>query len=317
MLNKKTGLIALLAGFAASEIMAGTITNYASGDVLVCFRKGAIDMVVDAGPISTFTGAAHNQVIPISQYTGTQLAAVGTNGVSWSAFTWLTNGNVLYMTRARASLNSQTTPWLDQTPTAQAGVGVRMGSIPSGALDQLTANVYPVSSSTAVVEDDDSANPPYSENYPDGTSYHVSLAGSYGSDFDGKFQGNPENTTPGNFITSGTPNRSDLYQMNPTLGFARATYLGYFEFQTDGSMVYVAYPTGVAAISSIGRSGNVTTLNYTTGTYGTYTLLETNNLAAPYSTWPAIQTLSTGDIATHIANDTTTDTNRFYIIVGQ
>jgi len=40
MLNKKTGLIALLAGFAAGEILAGTLTNYATGDVLLCFRNG-------------------------------------------------------------------------------------------------------------------------------------------------------------------------------------------------------------------------------------------------------------------------------------
>ena len=68
-------------------------------------------MVVDAGPISTFTGAAHNHRIPITQYTGTQLAQVGTNGVSWSAFTWLSD-NTLFITRPRTSLNQQTTPWL-------------------------------------------------------------------------------------------------------------------------------------------------------------------------------------------------------------
>ena len=68
-------------------------------------------MVVDAGPISTLTnGVTPNQRIPITQYTGTQLAAVGTNGVSWSAFTW-SSDNTLFVTKARTSLNDQTTPW--------------------------------------------------------------------------------------------------------------------------------------------------------------------------------------------------------------
>ncbi len=49
MLNKKVGLIALLTSVAASGVWAGTLTNYAVGDVLVCFRKGGNDMVVDAG----------------------------------------------------------------------------------------------------------------------------------------------------------------------------------------------------------------------------------------------------------------------------
>ena len=86
---KKTGLLALLAIVGFSDGWAGTVTNYTIGDVLVCFRKGGNDMVVDAGPISAFTGAAANQRIPITQYTGAQLAQVGTNSVSWSAFAWL------------------------------------------------------------------------------------------------------------------------------------------------------------------------------------------------------------------------------------
>ena len=81
MLNKKLGLIALITGVAASGVLAttDTITNFTTGDVLVCFQKGGVDMVVDAGPVSAFTGATHNQVIPITQYTGAQLAQVGTN----------------------------------------------------------------------------------------------------------------------------------------------------------------------------------------------------------------------------------------------
>jgi len=315
MLNKKTGLIALLVGFAASEIMAGTIASYATGDVLVCFRKGSVDMVVDAGPITTLTGASHNQRIPITQYTGTQLAAVGTNGVSWSAFTWLSD-NTLFVTKARTSLEVQTTPWLADSSPAQAGADARMASIPPGALDELNLLVYPVSTSTAVVEEDSSAGNP---NYTHGVSYHDALAGATGGNFDGKFQGNPENTTLANFIANGVVVRSDFYQMNPTSGFARGTYLGYFEFSTNGAMTYVAYPNTVPIIKSISRAGNTTTINYTTGTYGTYTLRGTNSLTSgtAITNWPAISTLSTGDNSTHITTDTTADPVRFYIINAQ
>jgi hypothetical protein len=54
MPNKKLGLIAILVSVAAGEIWAGTLSSYAVGDVLLCFRKsggGANDLVVDAGPI--------------------------------------------------------------------------------------------------------------------------------------------------------------------------------------------------------------------------------------------------------------------------
>src|SRR5262245_7601606 len=120
MMNKKIGLVALLAGFAASEVSAGTLTNYAVGDVLVCFRKGGNDLVVDAGPISTFTSATPNQRITIGQYSGTQLGVVGINAMSWSAFTWQTD-NTLFVTKARASLDVQASPWQAKSSSAQHG----------------------------------------------------------------------------------------------------------------------------------------------------------------------------------------------------
>jgi hypothetical protein len=316
MLNKKVGLIALLTSVAASGVWAGTLTNYAVGDVLVCFRKGGNDMVVDAGPFSALTNAAANQRIPITQYTGTQLAAVGTNGVSWSAFTWLSD-NTLFVTRARTSLNVQTTPWTAQRSSVQAGTVARMVTIPPGALDQLTLHIYPVSTPTAVVEQDNSAD---NANYPDGTSYGDALNGAFGGNFDGAFAGNPENTTLNNFTTSGQVIRSDFYQLTPTTAYGQqGKWLGYFELSTNGTTTYVAYPSTTPVIASMTRSGNLTTITYTTGLYGTYTLRGINNLTSgtAMASWPAIATLTSGDTATHTITDTTTDNVRFYTITAQ
>ncbi|MGO9586759.1 MAG: hypothetical protein ACLP2Y_11245 [Limisphaerales bacterium] len=313
MLNKKVGLIALLTSVAASGVWAGTITNFAVGDVLVCFRKGGNDMVVDAGQISALTGASANQRISISEYTGTQLAAVGTNGVSWSAFAWLSD-NTLFMTRPRTSVNSQTSPWQTASSPAQGGVVQRTVTIPPGALDELTLN--PVSTPTAVVEEDSSDGNP---NYTDGVSYHDALAGAYGSDFDGKFQGNPENTTANTFTTSGNVVRSDFYQLTPSSPSVAGTWVGYFELSTNGAMTYVAYPSTPAVFASVSRSGAVNTITYTTGLYGTYTLRATNNLTSGTAmiNWPAIATLTSGDTKTHTITDTTTDNVRFYTITAQ
>ena len=311
MPNKKLGLIAILVGVAASNIPAGTITNYAVGDVLVCFRQGGNDMVVDAGPISTFTGAPHNQRIPITQYTGTQLAAVGTNSVSWSAFTWL-GDNTLFMTRPRSSLALQSTPW-NSAGSSQSGVVGQMQSIPPGALDALNLAVYAQSTETAVIEEDNSDG---NLNYPNGQSYHKALAGSYGGNWAGKFQGNPEITTPANFTTKATVVRSDFYQLSPTAS-AQGTWLGYFELNTNGAMSYVAYPTTTPLINTFSRSGSTNTISYKSGLYGTYSLLATNKASAPQSTWPVITTLSTGDTLNHTVQDIDTTSNKFYIIQGQ
>ena len=315
MITKKTRLIALLACVAAGELQAGTLTNYAVGDVLVCFRKGGNDMVVDAGPITTLTNAAVNQKIPITQYTGDQLASVGTNGVSWSAFAWAAD-NTLFVTRARTSLDSQTVAWPSKGSSVQAGTVLRMATVPVGALDQYTAMVYPATTAAAVIEEDDSSGNP---NYPNGASYHDALAGAYGGQFNGTFVGNPENTTLGSFTTGGQVVRSDFYRMSPASGNPPGKWLGYFELNTNGAMTYVAYPTTTPVISSISRSGNTSAISYKTGLYGTYTLRGTNDLgtgAAP-NAWPAIGTLTSGDTAAHVYNDNTADNARFYIITAQ
>ena len=324
MLNKKTGLIALLAGFAASELAAGTLSSFAVGDVLVCFRNGgANDLVVDAGPISTFTSATPNQAIPITQYTGDQLAYVSTNAVSWSAFTWydtsVSPNWTLFVTKPRSSLDIQTAPWQDKSPGNQQLTGGRMATIPPGTVDEAayipSGALSTLNTATAVLEGDISASNPA---YKTGQSYRDALLGAYGSQFNGSFQGNPENTTPAIFTTSGTVVRSDFYQLTPTSGYGLGTYLGYFEFSTNGAMTYVAYPTAVPVIKSISRSGATTTITYTTGTYGTYTLLATNDLTAPIATWPAISPLSSGDTLTHTITDTDSSSiNKFYIIQAQ
>ena len=321
MLNKKLGLIALITGVAASGVWATqvthTITNFTSGDVLVCFQKGGVDMVVDAGPITTFTGATHNQVIPITQYTGAQLAQVGTNGVSWSAFAWQSD-NTIFVTRARSSLNQQTVPWVAANSPVQNGVIGQMATIPPGALDELNLAIYPQSTPTAVVEEGNSVNPA-NPNYTDGLSYQDALAGSYGSAFDGKFQGSPENTTPSTFVTSGNVVRSDFYQMTPTgSSNVKGTWLGYFELNPTGAMTFVAKPTTPPVLSTFVRNGNTATITYKSGLYGTYNLLATNDASAPLSTWPVIgSNLSSGDNSTHTVQDTDSTTNKFYIIVGQ
>jgi hypothetical protein len=321
MINKKIGLIAMLASFAGGALWAGDFSSsssYAVGDVLVCFRNGSLDLVVDAGQVSTLTSASANQRIPLSPYySASQFdAAFGNpNSISWSAFTWL-NDNTLFMTKARTSLNKQTSPWATESSDSQNNTVLRMQTIPPGANANLAFNG--ANTSTAVIEQDSSVDNP---NYPlpGEQSYHDALFGSgaYGATFYGTFVGDPENTTPGNFTTSGTVVRSDFYQLTPSSGNGK--FLGYFEMATDGTMTYVAYPSAIPVLKSIAHSGSTSTINYTTGLYGTYTLRGTNTLSSGVSAtnWPAITTLTSGDTLTHTYMDIDSSPNKFYIITAQ
>jgi len=318
MINKKTGLTVLLASLAAGELMAGTLGNYASGDVLLCFRNSTSDLVVDVGQLSTLTNLTANSRYTISTYTTAQLTTAGTfgnspvglNGTSWSAFSW-TPDNTLFVTRPRSGPNTATVPWYDQMNSIQNGVTVRMQAIPPGATNQIAYDSN--NSSTAILEPDSDTS------YFVGSSYGTAINGGYGGNFSGDFQGNPENTTPGSFSTSGTVQCSDFYQMTPNNGFIRGKYLGYFELNTNGVMTYVAYPITPAVFQSISRSGNQTTIYYTTGVNGTYTLRNNTSLTSgtPILGWTSVATLSSGDTATHSITFTDNNSTSFYTITAQ
>ena len=116
MLNKKVGLVAVLLGLTVGELFAGTLSSYSVGDVLLCFRKsgGANDLVVDLGPVSALTNAAPNTRIPVTQYTGAQLAVIGTNNLIGRLFIWFDNTVTptsldwtLFASNPRPSVNTQ------------------------------------------------------------------------------------------------------------------------------------------------------------------------------------------------------------------
>jgi hypothetical protein len=322
MINKKIGLVILLAMVAASSIWAGDFSGlytFTSGDIMLCFRKngGANDLVVDVGSVTNYINLAPNQRYTITNYTGAQLGYVGTNAVSWSAFTYL-DDNTIFMSEARSSLNSQTTPWASQSSAAQGLFVNNVYTIPPGAYDN--RNYKPQNTIKAVVEPDSSESSLAS--YPDGTSYHSTIDPGNAGDFTfgGTFTGNPENTTPANFTTAGAVVRSDFYQIPPSDSGNPVKYLGYFEFSTNGVMTYVAYPTSgtitAPTIVSITRSGTTNTITFTTGATGTYTLLGTNNLTAPQSTWPPISSVP-GNNAQQSLTDVNTNGTGFYIIRAQ
>ena len=320
MLNKKIGLIALFAGLAAGEIMAGTLTSFTTGDLLLCFRNGGTkNLVVDVGQYTIYTNGTPNQRIPINQYTNTQIAfAFGdANNLNWSAFGWL-DDNTLFVTKKRVALNTQSATPSSANNGVQASAAQNMAPVQVGANYQFASGPYTANSTAAAV-----VEPQGASSYPQltGQSYYNALFGGLSSPtFGGTLStGDPENVTGVSFSTSGSVVRSDLYQVPTGSGKANVKYLGYFELAPDGSATFVAKPSTIPVIKSISRNGNDSVISYTTGLYGTYTLRGAASLTA-YSNqtnWPALATLVSGDTTTHSVTNTTTAAIQFYTITAQ
>ena len=313
MLKRKIGLITLLAGLTTSPLFAdNTLTNFTAGNVLICFRAGSgQDLVVDVGPIDTFIGYAQGSTNAITDFSS-QLSVIGLNAANWQVFAWKSD-NSLYITRPRTGdLNGQSTPYHNQTAVQQNQIAGRMAYVPSGAaFSYLPPNTFdPVNSTAAsVIESDDDSTYYYGKSY--GGAYNGGTKGKWGN----LFQANAENSLSGNFTTANKVARADLYLLTPDpTSTSDALFLGYFELAPNGTMTYVAYPATRPTVQSFARSGGSTTITYTTGLYGTYTLMGSTSPTSP--SWTSLGTLSTGDTATHTTNFTTTATVQFYKIQG-
>jgi|GEM_PF-741555 len=317
-----------LSAVVLTQVEANTFP-YVSGDVLLCIRKsptGAQDLLVNVGNISYFTNLAPNTTVPISTYTGTQLGQVGTNSIAWSAWAYLDasatrpNGmtNTIYMTSPRdpADNNTQTTPYYRDTKSTQGQVVSKLSSIAAGAVNN--ANFSGLNSATAVLE---------SESYNLSGGLVVSYAIGLGNNlnFNDSFQSPPEQYTAANFTTGGTPVRADFYCIVPTVGNDHSEppsqFLGYFQLSPAGVMTYTAYPSATVAVPviiSFTRTNATSTVTFTTGSAGTYSLRGTNSagLSTARASWPVISSVA-GDGNNHSLSDVTAAAEKFYTITAQ
>jgi hypothetical protein len=323
-LQKVMLLAAMLA--VAGSACANTFT-YTNGNVLICFRKdpsGTTDLIVNAGPIAYFTNLAPGTTVTIAGYTGTQLGQVGTNNIDWSAWTYFDSTatpdltNALFMTSGRSDLNTPTDPYYRDTASAQVATINKLLSIVDGAADN--ANFSGLNTSTAVLEPESYNVNNNSVSYAFGLGVPVNQF-----NFRTTFQSDPEQNTGASFTTGATPLRADFYWLKPTANTDHskpaAKFLGYFQFATNGVMTYTAYPTLAVVtptIISFTRIGTASTVTFTTGSSGTYTLRGTNNLTSgtAKTNWPAIGSVG-GDGGSHSLQDINSRTNMFYIITAQ
>ncbi len=320
---------ALVKFFCAVWLMAGAVSvqaqfTYNSGDVLLCFRDtGAAktyDLVVDCGPVSTFVSLPAGQKIYLTNYynpalLNTYVDSAYTNW-AWSVCAASANypptGNDLWLTNPRSVFSQQTSPLLTGSPNNN---GPLASTIDGGTgLGNDAANTFsdsPNQTTTAIVQ---TANANH-KNSNSGCYEYYLLSRVNGL---ANFQG-------GQVVEqaswSSLPARADFYQLlgrPSTVNGSAGTFLGYFEISTNGSVVYTSGPSPISKIVKITKSGNTTTIYFTTaGIGGTYTLVGTSNPQTPVTSWSAIGSSITGNGLTNSIQEISASTVRYYSIRAQ
>jgi hypothetical protein len=301
---------------------------YGDRDLVLCFRKinadgfgtvGLNTIEVDIGPAVTYYGAAIGSTTAISQYSTSLLGTFDSiNDMSWSVsgcVPYAGDGGdqtipaeTLWVTTPRPAAQVIAAPWVANGSNPQALAANEIASIEFNA-GQYSAGVASgaQNTGTAIV-------------IPVGDTPDFSCDAYLGpnGNFNGRFQGRVETTTPPDF-TSGTelPSRADFYQLEPSTGGAHpaGAYLGYFELAANGSMVFYRLAGPPPAIAAT-VSGTTSTISFPTVTGATYTLYYTDaaGLSSPISTWTKVSPSISGNGTVQSFQVTSTDANRFYSV---
>ena len=339
------GLLAL-----ASTASAATIFTYGEADLFLTFRKvtpytESYEVVVDIGQASNYLYAPLGSTNTVSGYSIAQLTGSFQNldNLSWAVVGYTlyppssyTNypPTTLWLTVPRADITVRSSDALRHSSAEQYNV--------TSAIDNIPAQTQAISSSIGTAGTYNTAT--YVREaiatYPSQvlTKWIGGLANpATGSLNDTWVDNNLENATYDLFTGSGDVVRSDFYEIRPlddgsghtivdphTGTTGKAWYVGYFEFRSDGSTVFVreaastVVPPPPPPTVTIGRTGVVSTISFVSSNSSTYKLYFTNSagLKAPVSTWPSLPGTLTGNGSIQSFHDTTTDSNRFYRVQG-
>jgi len=314
------GLAAVVGGFALFTGAASAAPFlYTSGELTLTFRKSgnADDYVVNIGKATNYNQVPTGTTFTVTNLSTTQLGAAfpSYNQLKWSAAAAnrleALNPNypaqTLWISRPRTAASVQSPPWQRRGQSLQGNTGSQIDAVgknaalasstlPGGANNTALGVVIPVDNNPNVGDP-------------------IGVSGNYA----GNFQGNVETLTATNF-TSNAANvsRADLYELLPGSGDAR--YLGYFELKPNGTLTFnnpvvaPARPT----ITSLNRTGDVTTVSFTTVSSATYRLRATDaaGLTSPVSAW-AIGASVIGNGAVQSLTDTNTASVRFFAVDAQ
>jgi hypothetical protein len=239
-LIKQVTPILSVAGLALTAVSGHAQTfQYNTGDLILDFSEaGYADLEVDIGSLSSLNNAAQSDggTFQINQYNVTsQLLGNFNSSASGVTFTVIGGAGVAnaddYLTLKRTSPGVQNATPSDWTASKGNSILSQIGGITSGITTWSGNNAAdPVANTATAALIPSSASA--SAQYVDSFTYHKSgLTGYTGV--------NIGNTLSGSSVVS------DLFDYAELGGATKATYEGYFTFNTDGSLDYT---TGVSAV---------------------------------------------------------------------
>jgi hypothetical protein len=286
--------------------------SYSDGDLLLVFREsGHNDIEYDLGSVSNLLGHANGYTTTITGWdpslittefgpdlTGVKVVlAATTSSTSANPTAWISsadpNANAYNVSAAAWTAN------LHGTINSLGNRPITPFKVP--AAEATPANAYSIG--------------PFDPQYGGASYDYIVSGGNFNSvaTWAGKapFSTVPaEQTVPGSF---------DFWAIQPTSIYPNSppdTLIGTLTITTNGVLTFVAGPRA-STITGVSRSGNISTVQFTTTVGNSYSVVYTNTLGGATATWPVDGTTLIGDGKIDTINRTSSDNAEFYRVSAQ
>lgn len=296
----------LLALSALLPALTSRAWNYSDGDAILVFRaSGFNDVEFNLGNISQFTNVPSGTTITVTNWNralatntfGTDLSGLGVALVATTSWTNVTANKFSWITAAdtNGTVNNFTpSGW-------QSKLSLVISSIGQAPLTYLLPSNQPAAYSID----------PSQNSVDKKASYDFIVSGGNYTSIE-QFGGNAPFT-----VEAVIPSNFSLWRIAPTGLATSAAYVGTFSLSASGVLTFKAGSLAPAAptITSITRSGTLTTVTFPTSSGASYTLAYTNVLRGAAATWPVVSGPIAGDGTAKSLTHTTSGTNGFYRLI--
>ncbi|MEI6194682.1 MAG: hypothetical protein WCS42_10160 [Verrucomicrobiota bacterium] len=293
--------LALLALQATPQARAW---GYKDGDLLLVLRSSSHNNVeYDLGSVSNFLGRANGYTTNITGWN---------TSVATTEFGSDLTGVKVILLATTSPANPNPTAWVSSTEpnvTAYNGSQSDWDGL-YGAINGVGSRpIYPFNVTPAAATPTNA----YVINPSSGASYDYTVSAGSGNGI-AKLGGNAP------FVVEQTvPGALDFWAVKPSAIYPNPPadkLIGTFTLAANGVLTFVAGPRA-SSISSISRSGNVSTVRFTTTVGNTYSLGYTNKLGGALATWPVDANTVVGDGRIDTLNHTNSSGAEFYNIKTQ
>lgn len=288
--------------------------NYTDGDLLLVFREsGASDVEFDLGSVNTYLGHTNGYTTTVTGWNPTLVTSAFASSTNINTFGSLTGVSVALLATTPVT-NAVPTAWLSgaEPNTTAYRVGAQawssrfhniisaVGTRPVFYNIPATTNANATATNSYVVSAGSLAS--YDYTVTGGNQQAVSLLG-------GNANFTVETTIPADL---------DFWAISPSSASPKPAdqLVGRFVLSANGVLTFIAGPRA-STLQSVARSGNVSTIQFTTTVGNTYTLAHTNNLTAPVATWPVDTTTITGDGNVDSISRTNAGSAEFYEVIAR